>query len=575
MKRIFLLLSILLLVLLAPSAWGATVYIDPTCTYNGDGTGQDCAAGAGQVGAKNTWSGLTWTAGNSYLQKVGTTYSSQITVGASGSAGNTIVLGSYGTGVKPIVTTNAASSAIYATGRSYITIQDLDVRNTRGTASDSVIRLTGTAGSNISILRNTISNSAASGYGINIDQPLTTLLVDSNAAATAIVNQWIYVYGNPSTDVTVTNNSGSGCGAIAIRYAVNPTVSGNSNLLVASGQNGITVQDGSGVLTVQNNTVTGTPSTYYSYNIYTGTYTSGAVTGNTALSGNGSGFRYYNIAGPASFITSQNNTSSSMGGAGFVINGTSSNIKLSNETASNGSSDGFIVDNTANNITFNSCLSNGNGNKSSTSSGDGFTVDGTNYNIAFNYCVSKNNTVAGFTVGAAASSGTIYNCVAYGNGGNWTSEGGLDQVRGGFFMDATGVNPTTGLGWTVKNSVGMGNYPVEVNCDAVSKGIVTFDYNVYSELDAAKFATLDRLATTIAWSTYSSREAHSQNANPRFRSSSDFRLLPSSPAINKGTPVGLTTDFLGHSLRGTPDIGAYEYYGQNGGGFGMNFGFGW
>jgi hypothetical protein len=39
-----------------------------------------------------------------------------------------------------------------------------------------------------------------------------------------------------------------------------------------------------------------------------------------------------------------------------------------------------------------------------------------------------------------------------------------------------------------------------------------------------------------------------------------FKLLPTSPAIDAGTPIaGRTTDFLGHPIYGTPDIGAYEY----------------
>jgi hypothetical protein len=36
-------------------------------------------------------------------------------------------------------------------------------------------------------------------------------------------------------------------------------------------------------------------------------------------------------------------------------------------------------------------------------------------------------------------------------------------------------------------------------------------------------------------------------------------LQSSSPAINAGTPVGLTTDILGNPIVGNPDIGAYEY----------------
>jgi hypothetical protein len=39
----------------------------------------------------------------------------------------------------------------------------------------------------------------------------------------------------------------------------------------------------------------------------------------------------------------------------------------------------------------------------------------------------------------------------------------------------------------------------------------------------------------------------------------DFTLSSSSPAINTGVDVGLTTDYLGNPIVGVPDIGAYEY----------------
>jgi hypothetical protein len=41
----------------------------------------------------------------------------------------------------------------------------------------------------------------------------------------------------------------------------------------------------------------------------------------------------------------------------------------------------------------------------------------------------------------------------------------------------------------------------------------------------------------------------------------DPHLLPSSPAINAGVDVGLTTDIEGKAIRGLPDIGAYEWRG--------------
>jgi hypothetical protein len=40
---------------------------------------------------------------------------------------------------------------------------------------------------------------------------------------------------------------------------------------------------------------------------------------------------------------------------------------------------------------------------------------------------------------------------------------------------------------------------------------------------------------------------------------SDYHLLSTSPAIDAGTDVGLTTDYAGNPIYGAPDIGGYEY----------------
>jgi hypothetical protein len=50
-------------------------------------------------------------------------------------------------------------------------------------------------------------------------------------------------------------------------------------------------------------------------------------------------------------------------------------------------------------------------------------------------------------------------------------------------------------------------------------------------------------------------------ANPLFKSNETFRLRPTSPCVDAGTDVGLTTDYWGHRVpqNGTPDIGACEY----------------
>ena len=56
-------------------------------------------------------------------------------------------------------------------------------------------------------------------------------------------------------------------------------------------------------------------------------------------------------------------------------------------------------------------------------------------------------------------------------------------------------------------------------------------------------------------------EVSTIKSDPLFTSSTNFVLLNGSPAINAGVDVGLTTDYLGNSIMGLPDIGAYEYQG--------------
>lgn len=91
----------------------ATFYIDPTAAPGGDGS----------IGAPfDAWGDVTWTSGNTYLQKAGTTHNGTITVGTSGTAGNRITIGYYGSGDMPIVQGAAAEHGINLSTRAYITV---------------------------------------------------------------------------------------------------------------------------------------------------------------------------------------------------------------------------------------------------------------------------------------------------------------------------------------------------------------------------------------------------------------------------------------------------------------------
>jgi hypothetical protein len=65
---------------------------------------------------------------------------------------------------------------------------------------------------------------------------------------------------------------------------------------------------------------------------------------------------------------------------------------------------------------------------------------------------------------------------------------------------------------------------------------------VINALHASPWSTADNITYTRTWTD-----------------TSNLHLQPSSPAINAGVDVGLTTDIEGKPIRGLPDIGAYEF----------------
>jgi len=101
----------------------ATFYIDPTAA----------GAGTGTIGDPfQSWASVTWAAGNSYLQKCGTTFLGGVTVGASGTVGNPITIGKYvavsagviNPGDNPKIT-NTSGVGLTSAGRDYVNISDI------------------------------------------------------------------------------------------------------------------------------------------------------------------------------------------------------------------------------------------------------------------------------------------------------------------------------------------------------------------------------------------------------------------------------------------------------------------
>lgn len=118
------------------------------------------------------------------------------------------------------------------------------------------------------------------------------------------------------------------------------------------------------------------------------------------------------------------------------------------------------------------------------------------------------------------------------------------------------VENITGI--QVQNNIMTGNWEdrilrVDLISGAPTITNLLFNNNVYSG------ATLSGYDAGI---TYTDRnDSGNINTNPLFKSNETFRLRPTSPAIDEGIDVGLTTDYWGHRIPqgSAPDIGATEY----------------
>jgi PKD repeat protein len=84
-------------------------------------------------------------------------------------------------------------------------------------------------------------------------------------------------------------------------------------------------------------------------------------------------------------------------------------------------------------------------------------------------------------------------------------------------------------------------------------------YNI-DGFDIFSWAGVEK-ATLALWKIASHQDENALNVDPKFISTSilDFHLLPASPCIYAGADVGLTQDYEGNSIRGLPDIGAFEF----------------
>ena len=191
-------------------------------------------------------------------------------------------------------------------------------------------------------------------------------------------------------------------------------------------------------------------------------------------------------------------------------------------------------------------------------------------NIVFAYNVISNSEysfeyiqkVSGTTNGLHFVNNTCYNAGGgFGHGQRW------DYDLGCHLRLSNNIGTMTNI--IIKNNIfynateaGIIPYYANIKADAYD-----IDNNLYYVITVASVYdsgfSMDDYVNLSAWNTYSDMDDNSASSDPLFKNGfTDLSLQPGSPAINAGVDVGLTIDYLGNSIVGLPDIGAYEFNGS-------------
>lgn len=157
----------------------------------------------------------------------------------------------------------------------------------------------------------------------------------------------------------------------------------------------------------------------------------------------------------------------------------------------------------------------------------------------------------------------IYYNIFY-SSGSFDMLGATNQEIYNNVFYATEITHWTGSNnCVIKNNIfyqTQGDYFIE---QAFGVTNLVCDYNSYYK-GTAPLGNFRLNGTGLGFSGWQAagQDAHSTwGTDPKMvnPTGADFTLQSDSPCINAGTNVGLTQDYLGHLISGNPDIGAYEY----------------
>jgi hypothetical protein len=543
--------SYLLLLFLALPAWATTYYVDAASAAGGDGTTADL------TGAHCAWDALTDVTaaairpGDTVRIQAGR-WNVTFTIPDSGTSDSPIIFTSYAGAARPSI------NKVVITTKDRVILDNLDIINLDGNATDKALALSGATNS---IVRD--CNVGSSGYGVTLAAACNAVTFqDCNSTGAATGKQWMNSSGS-STNISVIDCNITTTTAGALYFSGTSALAITGCTISNCTSYGCQLNSCNGTLLIDDCTISNiNVALRYGLYILDSAFTSATVDDTTFTDVTASGVTLANSSGITFHRITQTRS------AQFDVTAGSSAITVEDSTVEYGS-DGFSTNGAANHdITYRRCISRYNGNKGSSGSGDAFTAHGEDYAISIESCIAHHNTNTACAM-VGTSSGFIYNLTSYANGGNWTGEGGLDSVRGGLYFSLTGVNPTTGTSWVVRNYNGSGNYPAEVHVNTDAKDLIDLDYNCFyhvgSGITEAAFASIDGGSHFMTWSTYhATYEANSKYGDPLFINAAggDFHLSPDSPCIDAGTDLGdtykLDYDSKDQDLFGSGwEIGAY------------------
>lgn len=474
---------------------------------------------------------ITPAAGDSILFNKGDTWREQLTVPSSGSSGSPITFGAYGSGNQPII-----NSADLVTTWSVVGATKVYSAACNWTANlvfEDSVKLTYVTW-DTDIATTTAAMSAGTWTLDTVGDLIYVWTTDELDPDTHIMD-----VGTRNVCIDINGKSYITFQDLSVKYA-NDSFAGNINEYDTTG------------ITLVDIKIHGCTSSYAFYDgikIHL-THNDATLTGleiyDNTISNNGTDDAGYGI-----FITA-NASGSVYVSPKIYRNACSDNIQEGIRLER--SSDGEIYENT----------SDTDGHGSVTGSANimlgSYSVDTKVYR---NYCIDPG--AENFWVGSSNISGIeIYYNICIGA----TTQSGImysEGVADSFIYNNSIYNTRQGIsigengqctGITVKNNISDGI--IIDNFISANASTYTIDYNCWDENKG-----FDDNGNSRTWAQWQSAgfDVNGFYQDPIFTlaTNADFTLHSTSPCINAGTDVGLSTDYIGTAIVLPPDIGAYEY----------------